>query len=670
MKNSLCLFLLLTISLSTYAQRPLKPSDVKKLKNVSELSVSPDEKWIAYVLRSADTTKDGYDENIWMISVDGKENLQLTFSDEDESAPKWSPDGKWLAFLSSRYKAKDKTQVWVMHTKGGEAKQLTSLKTSISDFEWSPDSKKLLLVIRDQEVRPDSLKERPKNPIVIDRYQFKADVEGYLEHRHRQLYLYDIASKKLDTLTSGKYDHSGPVWSPDGKHIAFTSNRTTDPDRNTNTDIWVIDAQAGSKPRQLTTWVDFDRNPVWSPDGKYIAYLRSVSPEWDVYDEAMLAVVPFEGGDPVILSAKLDRPVTNPEWTKDGKAILGLVEDDRKRYIMKFDVASKTFSKITDEENSITVVKPLNDSKIVALISSPSTPSEIFAIENGKYNRLTFHHDAFLKPLILSKVKGFTFENRDKLMVGGLLYLPPHTLEAKKLPLILWIHGGPVAQDEFDFDLTPHMLSAQGYAVACINYRGSNGRGYAFSKAIYADWGNKEVTDLLDGVNYLIKTGVADPDHLGIGGWSYGGILTDYTTATDSRFKAAASGAGSALQITMYGTDQYIQQYESELGVPWKNMDKWMKLSYPFWKVEKIKTPTLYMVGENDFNVPAAGSEQMYQALRSIGVPTQLIIYPKQYHGIRVPSYLQDRYERYNAWFKQYMQVNVSPKTNVNTGSR
>lgn len=168
--------------------------------------------------------------------------------------------------------------------------------------------------------------------------------------------------------------------------------------------------------------------------------------------------------------------------------------------------------------------------------------------------------------------------------------------------------------------------------------------------------GNKEVVDLLAGVDYLVKIGVADPTRLGIGGWSYGGILTDYTTATDSRFKAAASGAGSALQLSMYGVDQYIQQYELELGVPWKNVDKWLKISYPFFHVDKIKTPTLYMVGQNDFNVPAVGSEQMYQALRSLNVPTQLIIYPSQFHGLTVPSYWKDRYVRYIDWFGKYLR--------------
>lgn len=241
-------------------------------------------------------------------------------------------------------------------------------------------------------------------------------------------------------------------------------------------------------------------------------------------------------------------------------------------------------------------------------------------------------------------------------MVSGLLYLPPNAADAKKLPLILFIHGGPVGQDEYEFDLTRQIYAAAGFAVAAVNYRGSSGRGVDFTRSIYGDWGNKEVMDIIGAANHLIKQGIADENRMGIAGWSYGGISTNYTIATDHRFKAAVSGAGSSLQLTMYGSDQYISQYETELGAPWKNTNKWIKLSYPFFHADKIKTPTLFMASQNDFNVPVAGAEQMYQALRSLGIPTELVIYPNQNHGISVPSYLMDRYQRHIAWFDKYLK--------------
>jgi len=656
MKKTLIALSLATFAISAFGQSPLNPSDVYKVKYVDDPEVSPDGKWVLYILSEADTAEDKYDEDIWMTATDGSGSIQLTYSGEDETQPKWSPDNKWISFLSSREKAKEKTQLWLMDRRGGEAKQLTELKVNISDYHWSPDAKKLILAIADQEVRPDSLKDHPAKPYVLDRYQFKADVTGYLEHKYTHLYLFDLETKKLDTLTKGNYNHSEVTWSPDSKYIAFTSNRTADPDRNTNSDIWILEAKAKAIPRQLTTWVDFDTNPVWSPDGKSIAYLRSLTPDWDAYEQPHLAVVPVAGGEPTILSKTLDRPVTNPQWSKNGEYILALIEDDRQRYVMSFDVASAKYTKLSEGDRSVTIVKPSGDEQNVVLMSETKKLPEIYVLKDKSFKSLTHHNDEFLKAKALATTEGFTFKNRDGIQVSGILYWPAGKATTEKLPLVLWIHGGPVAQDEYEFDMTIQQIAARGYAVAAINYRGSNGRGYPFARAIFGDWGNKEVVDLIDGVNYLIKRGIVDANKLGIGGWSYGGILTDYVTATDSRFKAAASGAGSALQLSMYGTDQYVQQYEMELGLPWKNMDKWMKVSYPFLNIEKIKTPTLYMVGEMDYNVPAVGSEQMYQGLKSLGVPTQLVIYPKQNHGLTVPSYWKDRYQRYADWFGKYLK--------------
>ncbi len=477
------------------------------MKYVDDPEVSPDGKWVAYILSEADTAEDKYDEDIWMTATDGSGSVQLTYSDEDETQPKWSPDNKWISFLSGSHKAKEKTQFWLMDRRGGEAKQVTELKVSISDYEWSPDSKKVIFTIKDQEVRPDSLKDHPAKPYVIDRYQFKADITGYLENKYSHLYLFDLETKKLDTLTKGNYNHSDPAWSPDGKYIAYTSNRTDDPDRNTNSDIFIIEAKPKAKPRQLTTWADFDRNPEWSPDGKSIAYLRSISPEWDAYDEPHLATISVDGGEPKILTKTLDRPVTNPEWSKDGKSILALIEDDRERYVMSFDVASGKYTKISEGDRSVTIVRPLDQNKSVVLMSETKKLPEIYVLENKSFKALTNHNDAFLKTRSFASAEGFTFKDRDGIQVSGILYWPAGKAKTEKLPLVLWIHGGPVAQDEYEFDMTIQMIAARGYAVAAINYRGSNGRGYPFARAIFGDWGNKEVVDLIDGVNYLIKKG-------------------------------------------------------------------------------------------------------------------------------------------------------------------
>ena len=261
-----------------------------------------------------------------------------------------------------------------------------------------------------------------------------------------------------------------------------------------------------------------------------------------------------------------------------------------------------------------------------------------------------------MSELQLATTEDFQSKSKDGTDVRGLVVKPAGHKAGTKYPTLLMIHGGPNAQDEHAFSFDREWLAANGYVVLAVNYRGSSGRGNAWQKAIHGDWGNLEVVDLLGAVDEAVKQGIADPNRLGIGGWSYGAISTNYTIATDTRFKAAISGAGSSMQFTMYGMDQYIIQYDQEMGPPWKNKDAWMKVSYPFFNADRIKTPTLFMGGEKDFNVPIAGSEQMYQALKSLGVDTQLVIYPGQFHGLSIPSYERDRLQRYLNWFNKYLQ--------------
>ncbi len=664
MTNRLLLLFLFSVSgITTLAQmpvkkRPITSKDMYRLQTVSDPQVSPDGKWVTYGLSSVDTTKDKRNADLWMVSWDGKETVQLTSSPDGESRARFSPDGKYISFVSARQGA-TKGQIWLMDRRGGEAKKLTDLKTDLEEYEWSPDGKKIALVLRDPDYA-DSAKTKVRKPYVLDRYQFKADIKGYLEKSPVHLYVYDLAAKRIDTLTTGLYDETSPVWSPDGSQLAFVSNRTEDPDKNQNTDLYVIDAKKGAAMKQLTTWTGTDNNPVWSPDGKRIAYLRSTaSGNFLMYDQPVLALINRDGGEPTLLSKTLDRPVRNPVWAKDGQSVGVLVQDDRQAYVGQYAVSDGKFTKLTGGNRVFSNLESAPAGNWVAMVSEPQIPGELYAIESGTPRRLTHVHDAFLAPLELATVEGFTSRSKDGAQVSNVLYRPANAPAGKKLPTILYIHGGPVSQDEFLFDLTRQLLAAGGYAVVAVNYRGSNGRGLDFTKAIYADWGNKEVLDILGATDYLVEKGIADPERLGIGGWSYGGILTNYTIATDTRFKAAASGAGSSLQLSMYGIDQYANQYENELGAPWKNTDKWLKLSYPFLKADRIKTPTLFMAGEKDFNVPSAGSEQMFQALRSLGIPTQLIIYPGQFHGITVPSYQKDRVDRYLQWFDKYLK----PKT-------
>lgn len=666
MRNCIALLLLTaTISAGAQTKRPINPADAYRVQRVSGGIPSPDGKWVAYTLSTVDTVKDKNRSAVWMVSWDGKEKVQLTGF--NASNPKWSPDNKYISFMSGLTrsgedvdggnKEDEDDELFLLDRRGGEAKKLTHIKGEIEDYDWSPDGNKIVLAIKEAD-KSDTAKSKVRTPYVMNRYHFKQDYLGYLDNRATHLYLLNVATQKLDTLTTGKYDEGSPEFSPDGSQVVFVSNRTEDPDRNENTDIYVMDAKPGAVMKKLTTWAGSDEQPQWSPDGKYIAYLQSSSNEnFTMYGHNYLAVISKDGGEPKLLSKNIDRPVDNAKWAKDSKAIAVLVADDRQSNVATFDIATGQMKKVTEGDKSYTHLEyntPKN--AWVGVMSTPQWPSELYAIENNTERKLTNLQDSFMAPLQLASVKGFKATGRDGNVVSGLLYLPPNAKAGEKLPLMLFIHGGPVAQDEYEFDLTRQIYSCAGYAVAAVNYRGSNGRGVDYIRAIYGDWGNKEEIDIIACADYLIKEGIVDENRMGIAGWSYGGISTDYTIATDQRFKAAVSGAGSALQLSMYGVDQYVTQYETELGAPWKNTEKWIKLSYPFFHADRIKTPTLFMASQKDFNVPSVGAEQMYQALRSLGIPTELVIYPNSNHGLVVPSYIKDRFDRHIAWFNKYLK--------------
>ncbi len=665
------------------AKRPLKLDDLARLRDVRDPQVSPDGKWVAYVVSGIDVKEDKSVSHIWMVSYDGKAARQMTSGSESESSPRWSPDNRYLSFTSSRKGPVKGNQVWLLDRNGGEAIQLTGVKGRLQGYEWSPDSKRLALVIGDPD--PDAengenaagegapAKPKVPKPIIINRYKFKQDGQGYLlANRHSYIYLFDIGTKKLDRLTTGKWDEAAPAWSPDGTRIAFLSNHEADPDRDPGSRLFVAEAKPGASEVALTksgSRVGRAR-PEWSPDGKWITFLESDEKKYSAYNMDHLAMVASDGSrdsSRVKATEDLDRGVSSPRFTADGKSIDFLVADDMSVYPARVSLAGGKVEKLMAPP--VVVSNWTSESGSSAVISGgDDSYPEVYAIERGSLRRLTHHNDLLFSELQLGATEEVSFRSKDGTEVHGLLTRPVGYVAGTKVPMLLRIHGGPNGQDQHSFSLERQFFAANGYAVLAVNYRGSSGRGNKFSKAIFADWGHFEVDDLQAGVDHVVKMGLADPDRLGVGGWSYGGILTDYLIASDRRFKAATSGAGTAFTISFYGADQYIIQYDNEIGPPWnpKSWETYQKLSYPFLHADRIRTPTLFLCGEKDFNVPLAGSEQMYQALRSLGVDTELIIYPNENHGIRRPSYVKDRYERYLAWYDKYLKASPTA-SNVST---
>ena len=424
----LCILAVSSVAAFAIAQqvkRPLRPADVFRLQTVSDLQISPEGNWIAYVLSTVDTSKDKRNADLWMISWDGKQNIQLTNSPDAETSPRFSPDGKFLSFTAKRGEDKN-SQLYVLDRRGGEASRLTNFKGELQEYVWSPDGSRILLVIKDEDMS-DTAKTKIRVPYVMDRYHFKQDYEGYLDRRASHLYLFTVASKKVDTLTRGKYNEVQPAFSPDGLRIAFVSNRTEDPDKNENSDIYVIDAKPGSEMKKLTTWPGTDHHPVWSPDGKTIAYLQSSSNElFTSYGHEYLAVLPVSGGEPRLLSKSIDRPVANQRWTNDGTKIFALMQDDRQHLLASFDATNGDLKRLADGERSfsnLTYNKKLDS--WACLMSTPQCPAEIFAFENGALRRITTIQDTFLLPIQLGTVEGFQSKSKDGAMISCLLIRPP-----------------------------------------------------------------------------------------------------------------------------------------------------------------------------------------------------------------------------------------------------
>ena len=671
-----------TLSAQT-ARRPFKLDDLARLHEVRDPQLSPDGQWVAYVVATIDTKEDKGNTHIWLVGYDGKNDRQITFSTDSESAPRWSPDGKYLSFTSSRPGKAKGNQLWLMDRGGGEAYQFTELKGRLQGYEWSPDSKRLALVIGDPDPEAEAAASpapgtppKPPKPIVIDRYRYKQDGQGYLlSGRHSYIYLYDVATKKLDRLTKSKWDESSPSWAPDGSRIAFMSNHADDPDRDPAAQLFVANTAAGATEKQLTTADNraSRARPEWSPDGTRIVFTEGDEKKYGAYNMEHLAFVPADGSTaPSRMKAveDLDRGVSGLRVSSDGKSVNALVTDDRSVYPV-----SITRAAVVRLMNPPVVVSSLNTAggHTVLLSGDDTKPTEVYAMEGNALRQLTHQNGALLAELQIAQTDEVNFKSKDGTEVHGLLTYPLGYVKGTRVPLLLRIHGGPNGQDQHSFSVERQVFAANGYAVLVVNYRGSSGRGQKYSRSIFADWGHYEVEDLEAGVDHVIQMGVADPDRLGVGGWSYGGILTDYMIATDPRFKGATSGAGTAFTVAFYGTDQYIIQYDYEIGPPWnpKAWETYQKISYPFLHADRIKTPTLFLGGERDFNVPVQGGQQMYQALRSLGVDTQLIIYPNENHGITRPSYIRDRYERYLAWYDKYVKKNSAPVKNVaETGTR
>ena len=626
------------------------------LNNVAEIAVSPDGQFLAYTQSRRDIDKDEWTQAVWMRPAAGGEAARMSATGIDAWSPEWSPDNRFLAVLSDR--GDGKTQVWLYDRRGGDAQRLTEFVQGVRSFAWSPDGSRMALVVMDAS--PADLDEEPRTnprPWVVNRLQFKRDYIGYLDNRHAHLYVIDLADRSTRQLTFGDYDDHDATWSPDGKHIVFVSNRTEWPDSNRNTDLWRIDADSDDpQPVRLTDAPYADGDPVISPDGKSIAYTSNVSDGLPVYAIPQLSILDVETRQARRVESMAEVRVWALRFSADGRSVFAIAEYRGEQQLVKVDVASGVTERLVAGDDVVREFEVSRDGRLFAVVSRPHMRGEIFRIDDGSLRQLSFVNDKLMTDVSLGAVEKHAYRAQDGTGLETFVVYPPNYDEGKRYPAVLHIHGGPWAQWDWRFDAESQLFAAQGYVVVMPNFRGSWGYGQAFSDALVGKWGELDYSDSMDAMDFAIDQGWVDKDRMAVYGWSWGGFLTNHVITRTDRFKAGISGASETLVVANYGHDEWQRLWAEEPGLPWLegNRALWDKVS-PFYRLDRVTTPTLVVGGEDDWNMPILNSEQLYLVLRRRGVPTELVVYPGQGHSLAVPSYERDLYERYIAWLGKYL---------------
>jgi len=623
----------------TETPKPLTPEAALNLRFISDLQLSPDGIRLAFVVTEP-ATDDGRATHVWMYDKRDGSVRQFTYSKKSEKWPRWSPDGKQIAFLSNRG---EEEQIYVMRADGGEAAAITKGKRAISLFEWSPDGKQIAFLAPDAKTEVEEKKEKDKDDAhVTDK-----------EDKHARLWLLNVATQEAKAVTQPNWELSEIVWLPSGEAVIAVATDHPESDQETNR-IFAIKLSDGAM-RQLTLpHGPFGSLKISGP-GATVSFIGCREDGPGPHDLMLLDI--RHGGTGAtrnLTGIALDRQVFDYHWTKEG----GLVAIAADGFRTKFHTID-TQGVLKDPANEAFTLNPvafaLTSDGIIFAGQAATQPQELYSWDEKNAPVQLTHLNHAWQQYALVKPEFYKYKSFDGLEIEAELLKPASWDGKSKVPLITLIHGGPTGSWQDNLEVWGQLLAARGYAILYPNIRGSIGYGQKFIEMNRGDWGGKDFKDVMWGVKDLVDKGIADPERLGIGGWSYGGYMSEWAITQTTQFKAAVSGAGLANLISEYGTEKGPSYDEWFYGLPYEKPEGFLNSS-PFLYLKNAKTPTLILQGDADPVDPLGQSQELYRGLKRYGVETELVVYPREPHGFHEQKHLLDRLNRILAWYDAHLQ--------------
>jgi dipeptidyl aminopeptidase/acylaminoacyl peptidase len=646
---------LLVLFTATATAQSWDPEMQMKVKAVGAPKVSPDGKRVVYTVNEAVMTADKSEfvTQIWLANIATKQTTQLTYGEKSSTNPKWSPDGNWLAFTSNR--KDNRSQLYLLSLNGGEAEPLTDGKGGVANFEWSADGRWIAFTMNDPKTEEEEKNDKGKN-------DFRWIDENTKFARLYVLPVQKDANGKREPrkLTTENYQVENFDWSSDGSRIAFSHVKSPLANDWPTSDVSIVEVTSG-KISVLANTPAAENSPVYSHDGKSIAIIATDNPPtWT--GAGFIQIFPANGGQPKTLAASFDSQPNIAGWSADGKRIYFSEGKGTGTQLYALDVAANRIDEITSTGAAISAISLNNSGTTFSFISqTPDTPADVYVATVADFKPVQISTvNADLKMPPIGRTEVITWKSKDGKQIEGLLTYPINYQSGQRVPLILNIHGGPTGVFQQTFiggrGVYPlATLASRGYAILRANPRGSSGYGTEFRRANMKDWGGSDYQDLMTGVDKVIEMGVADPERLGVMGWSYGGFMTTWIVTQTSRFKAASAGAPVTNLMSFNGTADipaFVPDYFG--GQFWDAMDLYQKHS-PMFNVKNVTTPTMIQHGEADVRVPISQGYEFYNALKVRGVPARMLVLPRQPHGPNEPKMQLVTMKANLDWFEKYI---------------